>query len=178
MNMLSGLTARALTALVLAASAAATPASYCLTLTDALEGGSASCTVPKGQEWRINLGFSTSQSQMFDAADKAKETVLGPLRLQLADTLRQLQRQIAAQASDEDIQVALDLIGKIRAAIREENDKYESELAAFLTPVQRAKILVGLPSAASASAAAPAPDPRVRAVQRPQTPAVREDEEE
>jgi hypothetical protein len=103
--------------------------------------------VVAAEMWTERLGLTGDQAARLAAASKAKEEAAAPLRAQLRADLRRIRSQIAAKSADKDIQAALDRIALTNRSLRDEDEKFEAALAAFLSPTQRAKILFGTPLA-------------------------------
>ena len=98
-----------------------------------------------GLRWKEKLGFTDSQAQKYATAEKRREDALRPLRGNLRDALQNVRDLVAANAADAAVSAALSALAQAQLAVAEANRKFDSELAAFLTPTQRAKLLVGMP---------------------------------
>jgi Spy/CpxP family protein refolding chaperone len=100
-------------------------------------------TVQQEQQWKERLGLSEDQLRKLQAALAAKRDAVRPHEERLRGALQQLRVMLEAHAKDSDLQPALDQVADARKAIREEEDKFSQALASFLTPSQRARLLVG-----------------------------------
>jgi Spy/CpxP family protein refolding chaperone len=100
-------------------------------------------------DWKEKLGFTDAQAQKYAAAEKSKEDALRPLRAQLRDAVIKIQEQVGAAASESEIKASLERLAQLRGDISAANRTFDAELASFLAPSQRAKLLVGLPLGAA-----------------------------
>ena len=98
-----------------------------------------------GQQWKEKLGFTGGQSEKYAAAEKRKEDALRPLRRNLREALQELGNLLSANAPDKAVLAALDAFTHARNAVADANMRFDDDLASFLTPTQRAKMLVGMP---------------------------------
>lgn len=94
------------------------------------------------EQWKEKLGITDEQAEKLKAAKKAKHEALKPLWEQSIESLKELRSQVENKASDEQIQVTLDKLTGIHKAIQTENEKFNNEAASFLTPTQRAKLML------------------------------------
>jgi Spy/CpxP family protein refolding chaperone len=97
------------------------------------------------QQWKEKLGFTDGQSQKYSAAEKRREDALRPLRANLREALQKVGGLVAASAGDNDVAAALDELFRAQDAVAEANKKFDADLASFLSPTQRAKMIVGVP---------------------------------
>jgi hypothetical protein len=88
------------------------------------------------------LGLDDAQAKKFDAAWLEHRKAVKPLREQLHKALRKVHGELDIEASDKDIQVALDQVDKARESLRAETDQFKKTMDAMLTPTQRAQMLV------------------------------------
>lgn len=95
-----------------------------------------------GRPWRDKLGLSAAQVPKFLAAMKEREAGLQPLRDAERAALRRLQARLSESAPESDVQEALLQLAKARKAVEERAEKLDAGLAAFLSPSQRARLLV------------------------------------
>ena len=95
-----------------------------------------------GRQWKEKFGLSADQIPKFLAAMKAKDAGLQPLREQLRAGMRKLQSQLSESAPENDVQDSLQQLARTRKAISLQNDQFDAGLASFLSPSQRAKVLV------------------------------------
>lgn len=98
--------------------------------------------VDVGQLWKEKLGLSVGQARKFSALENEKAARLKPLRVLLRDGMVRLQNQLAENAPENDVQDALQQVLQIHRAIAERNERFEAGLASFLSPSQRARLLV------------------------------------
>jgi len=88
------------------------------------------------------LGLNDEQAEKLDAAWQAHREAVKPLREQLHKALRKVHGQLEIEASDKDIQAALDQVEQARQSLRVETDKFQKTMETMLTPTQRAKMLI------------------------------------
>jgi Spy/CpxP family protein refolding chaperone len=88
------------------------------------------------------LGLSDEQAKKLEAAWKEHREAVEPLREQLHKTLRKVHGVLEIEASDKDIQAALDQVEKARGALRAENERLKKTMETVLTATQRAKMMV------------------------------------
>ena len=130
-------------ALLLAALLAAIP---CARAADEGPSGAAfDADAALAQQWREKLGFTDAQARKYAAAEKRKEDALRPLRGHLRDALQKVRGLVASKAADDAVSIALDELLQAQGAVAEANKSFDGSLASFLSPTQRAKILVGMP---------------------------------
>lgn len=120
---------------------------------DAAKPGAFDPAAVAAQMWKEKLGLSAEQAEKLAAAAKAKDDASATLRAQLRADLRKIRTQVAAKSSDKDIQASLDQVASANEGLRAEEQKYDAALRKFLSPTQRAQILVGMPFARKADAA-------------------------
>jgi Spy/CpxP family protein refolding chaperone len=89
------------------------------------------------------LGLTDDQAAKLKDAMKAHGDAMKPIGQQMKDGIKKLADQIKNKASDADIQASLDALKASRKAMADEQEKFHDALASFLTPTQRAKMLVG-----------------------------------
>ena len=87
------------------------------------------------------LGLNDEQAEKLDAAWQAHREAVKPLREQLHKALRKVHGQLEIEASDKDIQAALDQVEKARGSLRAEADQFKKTMEAMLTPTQREKMM-------------------------------------
>lgn len=95
-------------------------------------------------QWPQKLGLSQEQEQKLQTVMQAHRTAMENLRLQRRQGLEKLRDQVQANAGDSDIQVTLSQLTSVEKAIQAENDHLNRTLSGFLTPKQRAQMLLGL----------------------------------
>ena len=88
------------------------------------------------------LGLSDEQSQKVEAAWKGHREALKPLREQLRKAVKKVRGELDIEASDKDIQAALEQVAKARKALSAKEEELRQALDAMLTPAQRAKMLL------------------------------------
>lgn len=112
---------------------------------------SADKAAPKGDEPRRErmaammkdkLGMNDEQfKKLEDAHKKARESIK-PLREQLEKAIDKAHGELLIDASDKEIQAALDQVDKARKALASQEEKSRAEIEGMLTPKQRVKMLV------------------------------------
>ena len=90
------------------------------------------------------LELTDEQAAKFGAAMKAHGEAMKPLWGQVKEAMKKLGGQLKAKAPDAEIQASLDSLKAARKAIADEEEKFRDSLASFLTPTQRAKMLMGM----------------------------------
>lgn len=94
------------------------------------------------EQWKEKLGITDEQAEKLKAAKKAKHEAVKPLHEQQKETLKQLRSQIENKAKDEEIQTTLNKLAEIEKAIQAKHEDFKTDTASFLTPTQRAKLLI------------------------------------
>jgi hypothetical protein len=102
-----------------------------------------------GPSWQEKLGFTDEQARKFSDAEKIKEDALLPLRTALRDALQTVRSQVAEKAGDKEVAVTLEQIARAQKDILGVSDAFNVALASFLTPTQRAQLLIGTPLGAA-----------------------------
>lgn len=97
-----------------------------------------------GEGWQEKLGLSSDQADKLKAAMKAKKEAEKPLQKQLAEDLKKLGAEITLKYKDSDIQATLDDMTTARKAMQAAHENFISSLNSFLTPTQRAKMLLSM----------------------------------
>lgn len=93
---------------------------------------------------REKLGISEEQEGKLKAARRAKRDAAAASHAELAAATRKLQDQLEDKAAEKDLSATLAAISAARAAMRVADEKFEAALASFLTPTQRAKMVVAM----------------------------------
>jgi Spy/CpxP family protein refolding chaperone len=93
-------------------------------------------------QWKERLGLNDQQLRKFSAAEAAREAALRPARAELREALVKLQGQLAENEPEAKVQESLQRVARARKALADENEKADAVLASFLSPSQRAKLLV------------------------------------
>lgn len=93
---------------------------------------------------KAQLVMNDEQTVKFKDAVKAHDDTMNPLARRMKDGDKKLAEQIKTKAPDADIQASLDGIKSARKAIFDEQERFQEGLAAFLSPLQRAKMIVGM----------------------------------
>jgi Spy/CpxP family protein refolding chaperone len=91
------------------------------------------------EKMKKKLGLTDEQAGKLEAAHKAHQEAVKPLREQLKKDLEALREKVAAKATDADLKAALDKLKSGRKALRERAEKLAEETEAVLTPSQRAE---------------------------------------
>jgi len=87
------------------------------------------------------IGLTSEQSKKLEAAWKEHREAVKALREQMHKAMKKVQGELEIEASDKDIQAALDQAEKARQALRGAGDKLRQAMDSVLTPTQRAKML-------------------------------------
>ncbi|MDD5304101.1 MAG: hypothetical protein PHS14_13450 [Elusimicrobia bacterium] len=95
-----------------------------------------------GRQWQDKLGLNAEQVRRFTALENEKAARLKPLRELLRNGLVQLQAQLAGNAPESDVKDTLQQLLQVHRAIAERSEQFDAGLEAFLSPSQRAKLLV------------------------------------
>lgn len=98
--------------------------------------------VDAGRLWKEKLGLSTVQVRKLSALENEKAARIRPLRELLRNGMVQLQTQLAENAPENDVRDTLQQVLQIQRAIAERSERFDAGLASFLSPSQRARLLV------------------------------------
>lgn len=98
--------------------------------------------VDPGEQWKEKLGLSAEQARRFSALEHEKAAKLKPLRELLRNEMVRLQTFLAEGAPEREIEDSLGQLVQIQRAITDRSERIDSGLAAFLSPSQRARLLV------------------------------------
>ncbi len=96
-----------------------------------------------GDKMKEKLGLDEGQSAKFKDAMKAHDEAMKPLGARMKELHEKLHKQVEEKASDADLKATLDALTAQRKAMTAEQEKFHSALAAFLTPTQQAKFVLG-----------------------------------
>lgn len=96
------------------------------------------------EKMKDKLGLSDDQAAKLKDAMKAHGDAMKPLHDAMHDGMKKLGEQLKSTADDKDISASLDALKAARASVQAEQDKLDATLKAFLTPTQRAKLLMGM----------------------------------
>ena len=88
------------------------------------------------------LGLNDAQAKKLDAVSQEQRTAVKPLQEALSKAIRKINGLLDIEASDKDIQAALDQVEQARQSLRVETDKFQKTMETMLTPTQRAKMLI------------------------------------
>lgn len=91
-----------------------------------------------------HLGLTDDQVAKLKAAMEARKSKDQPLREQMQGGMKKLGEQLRAKAADADISATLEQLKTARKSMREQEDAFVTSLESFLTPTQRAKMLMGM----------------------------------
>jgi Spy/CpxP family protein refolding chaperone len=94
------------------------------------------------QQWKERLRLTDEQARKFIAAEAARETDLIFLQDQLSSGMLKLRAQLTNSAPENEVQIALFRMTRIRKALADRDAQFDAAVSAFLTPSQRAKLLV------------------------------------
>ena len=95
-----------------------------------------------GRRWKEELRLSSGQARKFSNTEKERGARLKPLREKLRGAMVKVQAQLSANAPENEVQDTLQQILEARKAIAEHGRRSDAEQAAFLSPSQRARLLV------------------------------------
>ncbi|MDP3541043.1 MAG: Spy/CpxP family protein refolding chaperone [Elusimicrobiota bacterium] len=98
--------------------------------------------VEPGRQWKDKLGLSEEQSRRFTALENERAARLKPLRELLRSEMVKLQAQVSDNASEREVEETLEQVLQIHRAIAESTEHFDAGFAAFLSPSQRARLLV------------------------------------
>lgn len=98
----------------------------------------------KEGKWKEKLGLSEEQAAKLQAARKERQDTVKPIHDQLKLSMDRLREQVKNNASDGDIKVTLDQIQSSHKTLQAANEKFKAEMDSILTPMQRAKMMVGM----------------------------------
>lgn len=98
--------------------------------------------VEPGQQWKDKLGLNEDQARRFTVLENEKAARLKPLRELLRAEMVKLQAQVSDNASEREVEDTLEQVLQIHRAIAERTEQIEAGLAGFLSPSQRARLLV------------------------------------
>ena len=105
------------------------------------EGGKAD-HAKMAEHMKKRLELTDDQAAKFKDAMTAHHDAMKPLRQQTKDAMKKIGEQLKAKAPDSDIQASLDSLKTAHKAVAAEDEKFYNGLS-FLTPTQRAKLLMG-----------------------------------
>ncbi len=86
------------------------------------------------------LGLTDDQVSKLDAARKAHQEAVKPLRERMKADIAKLREQVKSKASDAEIKATLDDLDGAWKGLRGAMEKLKSDSAAILTPTQQAKM--------------------------------------
>ncbi len=98
--------------------------------------------VEPGRLWKDKLGLSEEQARRFTVLENEKAARLKPLRELLRSEMVKLQAQVSDNASEREVEDTLEQVLQIHRAIAERTERLDAGLAGFLSPSQRARLLV------------------------------------
>ncbi len=87
-------------------------------------------------------GLSKDQRQKMQAAFKAEEPAIKPLRRALRDAVIKLKDRLEDTASSNDLLSSIDDVTKARQALQAERRQFRAKINTILTPAQRAHALL------------------------------------
>lgn len=94
------------------------------------------------EQWKTRLNLTDEQANKLQEASKAHQEALRPLADQAKEALETLNQQVRTQAKEDDIKATLDQVVHLQKSIQEEKDKFMQTTESFLTPSQRAKMIL------------------------------------
>jgi len=93
---------------------------------------------------KARLGLSDEQAAKLKTAMDAHRDGSKAAMDQMRKGMDKLRDQVRGKASDDDVKATLETLKAARKSMREQEEKFEESLASFLTPTQRAKMLMGM----------------------------------
>ena len=93
-------------------------------------------------DWRAELGFTDEQARRFEAAGESRARAVEPVRESQRAAHARLRELLSRGADEAALAGTLEELARLRDALQRENARYDQELASFLTPTQRARLLV------------------------------------
>ena len=107
--------------------------------------GAAKAEEPVSQDMlKRNLGLSGEQAGKFAAAVDAREKAMKPYHDQMDAGLKKLSGQVQKKAADAEVGATLTELKTAREAMQSIQTKFQAEVDGFLTPTQRAKMILKL----------------------------------
>jgi len=94
------------------------------------------------ERMKKHLELTDDQAAKLKAAMEEHHKAMQPLWQQAKDSMKKLGEQLKAKAPDSDVQASLDSLKSAHKAVAAEEEKFHDSLS-FLTPTQRAKMLMG-----------------------------------
>ena len=95
-----------------------------------------------GEQWKEKLGLSAEQARRFSLLENEKAARLKPLRELLRLEMVRLQTYLAENGTEREVEDCLAQVQQINRAIAERTERLDAGLASFLSPTQRARLLV------------------------------------
>jgi Spy/CpxP family protein refolding chaperone len=95
---------------------------------------------PRGR-MKETLGLSDEQEGKLKALRRATRDASAELGGKLKASLRRLHDQLEDKASDKELAATLEAVSAARKALSAERERFETGMAAILTPTQRARLL-------------------------------------
>lgn len=109
-----------------------------------MRGGPREMGAKMEERAKAKLGLTDEQEAKFKDAMKAHMDAEKPLKRKMRDQMTKLGDQLQDKADDSAIKATLDALKDTRQAMTAEQEKFHDSLAAFLTPTQQAKLVVGM----------------------------------
>lgn len=106
-------------------------------------GWDADQSVPIGR-LRDRLGLSAEETERMRTAIENRQETVRPLADQLRRSMDRLDRQVRDKASDSDVRATLDRLDETYRSIQDADERFFSDTASFLTPIQQAQLRLEL----------------------------------
>jgi hypothetical protein len=101
-----------------------------------------SANVMSEKDWKAYIALTPDQHDKLNAANKAKGTTLNPLRTNRDNDIEALRSKVNAHSPDADIQAAFSAVKSDIKAISDAENGFWDTVAAFLSPLQVAKLFL------------------------------------
>jgi len=111
-------------------------------LASAQEGPGFDPASASAERWRAELGFTEEQARRFETAGETRARAVEPVKERLRSAVSRLRSLLDGGADEAAVGEALLELARLRAALQRENARYDDELAGFLSPSQRARLLI------------------------------------
>lgn len=92
--------------------------------------------------WTEKLGLDPEQARKFQAAEEARQNDLKTLRDQINAGMLKLRSQLTDSAPEKEVQESLTRMARWRKAVQDREDQFDAVVSSFLSPSQRARLLV------------------------------------
>lgn len=118
------------------------------------------------QLWKEKLGLTSEQARKLATADRERDSDAKPLREKLRDALLRLDTQLNDNKPEAEIADSLKVVEQLKRAVAEKEQRFDAGLASFLSPTQRARLVLWRTLGKGRVAATPAADGGEDALER------------